>query len=229
MRVATAVVSLLPHNGEELEELVGRAVRARPDGIELRVDHVDLGRRELAALRRRIRSCRLIVASRRSGRERVLVRALQCGIDAIDVDAGSTLIGVDGRLGLEVGPGQTVIASFHDDRATPGTAALDALCAQLERIGLPKIAVTPRSEDDILRLCASATRWSRAGRLFILTAMGPMAKPARVLLPLLGSVVTYVALDPTATTATGQLTLASQRAFASSQNCRLQRRAPCLR
>ncbi len=86
------------------------------------------------------------------------------------------------------GMGKTVISSYHTP-SMPDPPALALREGRLRSFGdIPKIVVSPRSEDDVLALL-SFTR--HAGKPVITSIMGTGFRYARLLLPLFGSYLVF--------------------------------------
>lgn len=86
--------------------------------------------------------------------------------------------------------GKTVIISTHDFQRTPETDVMEEIIRESFEAGcdIAKLAVTPHSLEDVLRLLR-VTLQSRKAVCTI--AMGEIGKHARVMAPIYGSVMTY--------------------------------------
>jgi 3-dehydroquinate dehydratase I len=117
-------------------------------------------------------------------------RALVEVVDAVDVELAADLIR-DDVIAAARDHGRIVIASHHDFGRTPGRDELDRMDAEARAAGadLFKVAAHARDERD-LRTLAGFTL-DRAGDGVVVVAMGPMGPASRVLLPLLGSRLSY--------------------------------------
>ncbi len=87
-----------------------------------------------------------------------------------------------------------VIASRHMNEM-PDPAGLEKLARTLRSFGdIPKIAVQPKSRDDILTLLSFTNKESREGEV-IVSVTGDVSRYARPLLALFGSLYTYCYID----------------------------------
>lgn len=187
------------------------AIRGAPasvDGFELRIDSFGDGAIrgiDLAGFRRL--SGKEMILTRRS-RERcepldepLLRRGLEAGFDWVDVELRDDIAWIAPHR-------DRVLLSHHDFEKTPD---LDPLLESLRQwgTGRVKLAVTPRSFDDNLRILdalffqLSATR---ATHPLTLLGMGTRGLYSRILAPFFGSELQFVARDDDALAAPGQLT-----------------------
>jgi 3-dehydroquinate dehydratase/shikimate dehydrogenase len=93
------------------------------------------------------------------------------------------------------------ICSYHDFTKTPED--LDTIHQEMMQrdASLYKLAVTPQNPLDAMRLLL----WAK-GKKLITVGMGMHGQASRILGPIVGSPITYAALDESQTTAPGQLT-----------------------
>ncbi|MCK4937471.1 MAG: type I 3-dehydroquinate dehydratase [Methanosarcinales archaeon] len=114
------------------------------------------------------------------------------GTDAVDVELSAPLHSkvVDAAKSA----GKTIIISSHDFTTTPSTDVMQSTMAQARDAGadISKLAVTPASIDDILRLLEVT---KHAVFPVCTIAMGQLGAHTRVVAPLYGSVLTYGAVD----------------------------------
>ncbi len=136
----------------------------------------------------------------------VLALAARAGCSWIDVDAG-TLESFPPLLRRAVLPPVPRIVSWHDFERTP---PLEALHGRLARLGADwvKIAVTPRTQGDNLKLLAMTRRHRRR---VISVAMGTRGLPGRVLALAAGSALTYAASEGGRASALAQPTVGELR------------------
>jgi len=158
----------------------------------------------LATVRRRAEGGGAALSDPQRG---ALFEAVLPAVDAIDIEIASapalTAIITAARRAKK-----TVLLSCHNFRGTPSTPRLEALLAKAQRGGADifKIAATPKSAADILRLFDFTVRHRRDNVVVI--AMGPLGSISRLLFPLAGSLLTYTNVKPSL----GQIPL---RAFAA--------------
>jgi 3-dehydroquinate dehydratase-1 len=142
---------------------------------------------------------------RGSESERLLLfSALLPKVEAVDIELSSSEI-----LALVVSRAQKaqkkLIISFHDFKAVPSLAVLSDLVERAKEKGadLIKIAATPHSTEEVQTL-ASATIAKSHHNLMVI-GMGPEGLKTRLLLPALGSLLTFAYIDQP--TAPGQLSV----------------------
>lgn len=116
-------------------------------------------------------------------------------VDGVDVELSSTGIVAD-VVALARAQDKVVIVSSHDFGGTPPIEELADRARQAHSIGADhvKVATTATSVDDV-RTLARFTLDHLEMRP-IVVAMGPHAPASRVLLPLLGSRLTYASVGP---------------------------------
>jgi 3-dehydroquinate dehydratase type I len=185
---------------EETPEAAIAAIAAlalRHDVVEVRFDA--FGQRPYDFRPFRDATSKPILATNRGNGHVDIARALEAGIDLVDVEWHEALT-LDGDRAR-------IVLSHHDWHGVPELAPLiDAMssfgCAHT------KIAVTPRTlrENELLLDAA------RAHERLSIFGMGERGLYSRVLAPFFGSVLTFVAPDDAHVAAPGQLTL--ERALA---------------
>ncbi len=190
------------------EAVLRQARKLGVDAIELRIDGVvPLVQANVQRVVRALQRHGLpIVATVRSAREggwaklstaqrAELYESVMAAVDAIDVEiaAARALAGTIDRARRGK---KTVILSFHDFKRTPATARLEALVTKAKSAGadIVKIAATPRSAADVLRLF-ELTRKHRRDHIVVI-AMGALGSISRLLFPLAGSLLTYTNVKP---------------------------------
>lgn len=125
--------------------------------------------------------------------------------DAIDIEFGrgdiEKLIALAKKLSIPV------IASFHDFKKTPPETLLCNKLKRMKDIGADvlKIAVMPKSENDVLKLFSVLLRAKTLNRPVIAIAMGELGKLSRVTGNIFGSCATFASLGNTS--APGQIDL----------------------
>jgi 3-dehydroquinate dehydratase-1 len=104
--------------------------------------------------------------------------------------------------------GKTVIISTHDFKKTPASDVMSGIISDSIAVGadIAKLAVTPTSLEDILRLLDITLHTE--GNVCVI-AMGDMGRHSRVVAPLYGSVMTYGYVGKA--TAPGQLRVDDMR------------------
>lgn len=122
-----------------------------------------------------------------------LYEALVPEVDAVDVELASTEIR-DGVVAAARAHGTLVVLSHHDFTATPPAERLDALAEEGFTAGadLVKISTMAHGPDDMRRLTEFTLRHQHRGVIVI--AMGAEGAASRVMLPILGSRITYSAI-----------------------------------
>ena len=182
-----------------------RAIREPIDGLELRVDALDAAgtpATDLPAIRR---SADLpMIFTRRSTEKgqapltpREAEEALGAGFDLIDVELNSPW-----QRELLTLLGDRAILSHHDYLgADDAEIILDRMRAAAVRT---KIAITPRTFDENLRILRLA---ERCGDGSTVIGMGEYGLYSRILAPFFGSEIVFAATGESRTAAPGQLTL----------------------
>jgi 3-dehydroquinate dehydratase/shikimate dehydrogenase len=185
------------------------ALAGRADLFEIRGDLVtDLDLLEILRARTRplVFACRPAAEGGRwedgeSRRRMVLLEAVKRGFDYVDVEYRSDFIDV----AMEKS-GRGLIVSYHDLEGTPED--LGGLYARMCDRGadVVKIAVTPRSVEEVGRLLELAAGvGARGGKPLIAIAMGPLGIVTRLLGGRYGAPFVYASAAPGAESASGQL------------------------
>lgn len=223
-RVPAVCVSLLADSETDLLSELAAVLPSGPDVIEWRVDHYLAARPAaavdahdtrvavlglLARLRDIVGELPLIVTLRSAaegGRQTgldaqsagdLLAALADAGIaDYIDLElaapaAVQTSVFAAARKG-----GVQVIVSAHDFNATPPADEIFGKLVRAAATGadVAKVAVMPRSMDDVLALLAATTRAHRELDLPLITmAMGPLGVLTRVFGGLFGSALSFAA------------------------------------
>ncbi len=179
----------------------------RADVVELRLDAVrDLDLDRILAARGKpklitVRSRKQGGASRPAEREPLLRRALEAGVEYVDLEYGSDDLPLLHRRWRS-----RLILSHHDLESTP--ADLQAIRSGMSSVGggaLLKIVTFADAASDNLRI-RDLLRSAEAGSL-IAFCMGPKGVPSRVLAPSWGSAAIYAPARGGEPTAPGQIPL----------------------
>jgi len=136
-----------------------------------------------------------------SRRRLVLLEAIKRGYDYVDVEYRSDLVDV----AMEKS-GSGLIVSWHDLEGTPPD--LEGLYARMCDRGadVVKIAVTPRSVEDVARVLQLSARVAASrGKPLVAIALGPLGVITRLVGGRYRSPFTYASADLGAETAPGQL------------------------
>lgn len=165
-----------------------RALRDDHDAVELRVDAFGGRAIDWAAVRGA--TAKPVIATNRGG--------------APAVDADADLIDVE--WGQPIPAGRRVILSHHDYEGMP---EVERLVAEMRGAEQVKIAVTPRSFADNVRLLVLLDGRSNLSVI----GMGGRGLYARILAPFFGSELQFVSVDASRQAAPGQLTLAKALAI----------------
>lgn len=212
---------LAPDSRTALRRL--RVYAAQADLVELRLDGIrrtDL-RTLLAAAPNRT-----LVTNRRQeeggfarqtedARLARLCEAAAGGADLVDVElaSGAAAVRSVGREMASRGRGEGLIVSHHDFAGTPPTVELIEIyraCAALGA-GMVKVVTRARTVEDNLRVLELLRVAQDEGRRITAFCMGAAGRVSRVLAPLLGSCISYVAFRRGRESAAGQLTLAETK------------------
>ncbi|MDG6104640.1 type I 3-dehydroquinate dehydratase [Dactylosporangium aurantiacum] len=122
-----------------------------------------------------------------------LYEAVMPEVDAVDVELASAEIR-PGVVAAARAHGTLVVLSHHDFAATPSAAALDSLVEEGFAAGadLVKISTMAHGPDDVRTLTELTLRHQHRGVIVI--GMGAEGAASRVMLPVLGSRITYSAM-----------------------------------
>lgn len=179
------------------------------DAIELRLDGLTTPTPKMAgALAQRLRRHGLpILATVRSateggsgslddGARAALYASALPFVDAVDVEIASAP-GLASIVASARAKHKTVLLSYHDFRRTPPDTRLDELLKRGRASGadIVKLALTPRTRNDVRRLLAWTLR--HADDDVVVIAMGALGSISRLALPLAGSLLTYTNVKPT--------------------------------
>ena len=101
-----------------------------------------------------------------------------------------------------------IVVSVHDFERTPSRRTLvDFVHRGCQYGTLSKLATTPETPADVLRLLKATWDLSHEGRTVASMAMGELGAHSRAIAPLYGSALSYAPVDPAAATAPGQFGL----------------------
>jgi len=141
-----------------------------------------------------------------------LFAALAPRVDALDIEFSSEAL-LGEVIAMAGEHGRLAIVSHHDFEATPELSRLSELCEAACAAGadLVKIATKVESPADLRSLAGLC--FERPETPLIVVGMGRLGPVSRVLLPALGSLVTFASLDAESATAPGQLPLEEARAW----------------
>ena len=207
-----------------------RAASAGADMIEIRIDLLDCppGEQHPPDSQDSLRSLRLlfeelnnavqipIIATNRistegggfSGSEEerinILLSVLEL-VDAVDIELCAKPEYRDRVVQSARTASKRVIISYHDFSATPGIAEMRKILSECFNAGadIAKLAATPQSYDDALRLL-KLTRENGSKQVCII-GMGAYGAHTRVIAPLYGSVIAYASIE--SATAPGQFSV----------------------
>lgn len=179
-------------------------------GVELRVDGFDRAPSagELVSFRQQVPH-QLMYTRRSDGSPGAsageLLAALDAGFDYADVEIDPERPLVPDALRFHAA---RLILSHHDYESTP--IDLDGIAARLGAAGKFKIAVTPRSLEDNLRLLTCQRRHAGQAAIF---GMGAEGLYSRTMSPSFGGIVAFAAPSEHAIGAPGQLPVARMQAI----------------
>lgn len=183
------------------------------DGIEIRFDRLPYATPEiLSELRERsskpLLFTRRLLESGSRGDPAELAGAIAAGFELVDLELTES-------IPRELEPHRNrIVLSHHDFESMPPIAPLLALM-QAMGTGHVKIAVTPRTFRDNLELLKIIDTLPQ--RNVTLVGMGSVGIYSRMLAPMYGSELAFVARDDASRAAPGQLTLAEFRAMHSGR------------
>jgi len=145
--------------------------------------------------------------------ERILLlwEAVRLGVEYVDIEVATD----DGlaRLVIDAAAGQEchtkIVVSFHDFNATPTAGALRRIWGFCREKGgdIVKIVTHARCSEDNLRVLSLIPYSRKRGQDIIAFCMGEQGRISRIMAPLLGSHLTFAALDKGEESAPGQMTV----------------------
>lgn len=115
-------------------------------------------------------------------------------VDLVDFEMDNEAAHVQAVREMSRAAGLPLVLSFHDFQATPAADALEQRFERAQALGadVAKIAVMPRSRDDVLALLSATARASeRVGIPVVSMAMGPLGAVTRASGWLFGSAMTF--------------------------------------
>ena len=215
-------------------------MRRGADAVELRLDLFKPEEREATRVKAFVEALReeakagIILTNRSAseggkfeGSEDERLSLLKEALEASEADAVDVEYFADPRKRAEIVAlsrklNATVIFSFHDFAGMPDAAELEHLALKMHAEGadIAKIAVTPETAEDALKLLEltlklKASKASREagekGVAFI--GMGSVGRHLRVLAPIYGSALTYGFLEGEESVAPGQLSISELRSM----------------
>jgi 3-dehydroquinate dehydratase I len=212
-RLPLVCAPLVGRSTDRLAAEVAVVAAKRPDLLEWRVDffeHIGDAARviETAAQLKRAAAGIPILFTRRSSREGgqpiaigeeqvvALYRAVCASghVDLLDFEMGNDAAHVAAVRQAAHSAGLQLVLSFHDFNATPTAEALLAHFAQAQSLGadVAKVAVMPRSTDDVLTLLSATERASRSLSIPVVSmSMGPLGAVTRACGWTFGSAMTF--------------------------------------
>ena len=220
-------------------------MRCGADAVELRLDLFKPEEREAKRVKafvealREVAKAGVILTNRSAseggkfeGSEDERLSLLKEALEASEADAVDVEYFAEPRKRAEIVAlsrklNATVIFSFHDFAGMPDAAELEHLALKMHAEGadIAKIAVTPETAEDALKLLEltlklKASKASKAGKgeaagekgvAFI--GMGSVGRHLRVLAPIYGSALTYGFLEGEESVAPGQLSISELRSM----------------
>lgn len=151
--------------------------------VELRVDGLNLTKKDLILISKRIRKESILT----SRNKEIITNSLNLGFDFIDVD-----LSIMNNLKLSKIERSKIIISFHDHKKTPGIKRLKLLVDQMRKFGagVIKIATVVNDDQDIKNLFKILFDKKEDEKMIVI-GMGKRGQIIRVFGPLLGSFLTF--------------------------------------
>lgn len=115
-------------------------------------------------------------------------------VDLIDYELSNAPADLRHLREVSAANGVTMIMSYHNFQMTPDAVTLDAKFSAAERLGadVAKVAVMPKSEQDVLALLAATDRARQTIRLPLITmSMGGIGSLSRIMGWVYGSAATF--------------------------------------
>ena len=218
------------------------ALRRGADAVELRLDLFKPEEREATRVKAFVEALReeakagVILTNRSAseggkfeGSEDERLSLLKEALEASEADAVDVEYFAEPRKRAEIVAlsrklNATVIFSFHDFTGMPDAAELEHLALKMHAEGadIAKIAVTPETAEDALKLleltlklkASKAGKGEAAGEKGVaFIGMGSVGRHLRVLAPIYGSALTYGFLEGEESVAPGQLSISELRSM----------------
>ncbi|MGX7174526.1 type I 3-dehydroquinate dehydratase [Enterococcus ratti] len=220
-----------PLIGETREELLREAVLAKESGtdlVEWRIDYyedvfqADAVMQTLTLLHEMLEELPLLFTFRtlaEGGKQEISIRGyhalyqsvVHSGlVDMVDIELSKIESFEKERLAQISQLNIPIIISTHNFKETPADPVLLYQLNLMEHFGaaIGKIAVTPQNERDVLRLMELTRRAGAFVSMPLITlSMGKLGMISRLSGNLTGSVMTFGALTPEKSTASGQMTV----------------------
>lgn len=176
------------------------------DMLEIRLDMfgADLGQLTLELMKRIYPHIPLLVTFRSAneGGQKVVsdadrIAAIEAALpfcDWVDIECFSTDINSK-VIALAKAKHKPVVVSFHDFEATPDTATLRSIIDTAIGLGVChiKLACTIQTQEDLSRLAGLFSEYTNIELSIV--GMGLLGKASRLVFPLLGSELSFVAVD----------------------------------
>lgn len=232
----------VPLTGKSRRELLEQAVRAAafaPDLLEWRADfYEDVLKKGAAAdmlreLSEAAGEIPLLFTFRSSGEggargieaqsyEALLGSAVRSGRgQLVDVEVFMEGLDAEGLIQRLHAAGGIVVASNHHFDATPPEEEMEAILEEMERLGadVRKLAVMPRTPEDVLSLLRVTRRASQRGVHPVITmSMGRLGALSRISGALTGSAVTFASAGEAS--APGQIPIEEMQRLLRMLDCR---------
>lgn len=188
-----------PVIGRTLDEFLKNLDRIQEvsDMVELRVDKIkNLKEKGLILIKKRTKKESILTGAKKE----LIKKALEFGFDFVDVE-----LSLISCLELTKREKKRVILSFHDFEKTPNILELTAMVNNMRKfaVGVIKIATMVNNDNDLGNLFRLIMNKKKNEKM-IIVGMGKKGKMTRILLPLLGSFLTF-ASTKFGTTAPGQI------------------------
>ena len=151
--------------------------------VELRVDGLNLTKKDLILISKRIRKESILT----SRNKEIITNSLNLGFNFIDVD-----LSIISDLKLSKIERSKIIISFHDHKKTPGIKRLKLLVDQMRKFGsgVIKIATVVNNDQDVKNLFQILLDKKESEKMIII-GMGKSGRVTRIFGPLLGSFLTF--------------------------------------
>ncbi len=174
-----------PVFGKTLNEFLKNLTQVQEisEMVELRVDSLNLTKKDLILISKRIRK-ETILTSRN---KEIITNSLNLGFDFIDID-----LSMINDLKLSKNDKSKIIVSFHDHEKTPRIDRLKLLVDQMRKFGagVIKIATVVNSDQDVKNLFQILVD-KKENEKMIIIGMGKSGRVTRIFGPLLGSFLTF--------------------------------------
>lgn len=201
-------VSLLPKTLREAVLLLRKAEMEKVDFVEVRIDHLENEDplSDLASIGNKPKIATDKAVRNEIGQRKILLNAAKSGFEYVDI--GLSTPAIEDTIVKLKDFGAKPIVSFHKFNGPLSVSEMNSILEEEISTGAEvcKIVTTANQIKDNLDVLNFISEASTKAKL-ICFCMGKLGKISRLLSPLFGGFLTFVALDGKSETASGQMTI----------------------